>query len=627
MYCSFIATDQPGHFVCQRCGFTVGPVPASYSVDQILRACDIVPLHPPAVRRDRGLGDKVARWVRPIARLLGLADCGSCRRRQELLNEWFPTDPVAFSGEPRTLLIRFPHGFGDAVQLTTVLLHLAKIAPDWQIDVASRPGTQSLFTGLSRRQYVIGEEPTDGYAVTRTLNWYEPNALYGDSPSTKAERCLRQIFGLQPIEPLCTYTCHLPDQAREQAARYIAEIGGGPICCIHYQGRTSRTKKDLADRDLLPLIDLLLAEGITPVILDWSGANTLADHRRIHCPTRGHWLWEGRDWADAGTLAALLDAAALNVGIDSGPGHLMGAVETPAIIVWRRQHPLHYFGLCGNVTHLVPAHHEAVTRAKMTDEARTYFARRYDARVYHDRPACLATVAAERLGVADGLHVRDDIATRIEHHQADMIIVRDVYLEDCYGIGGMALRPKYVADVGAHIGTFARLAHRRWPQAKIACIEPHPANWPALHANVGRFADVVTAACTYEAGPLGILSTIYPGTTNTGGSIVTPVGGDRWREESNSTDYLPADGTVEAVTLEAIRDQLGWPRIDLLKLDCEGAEFSILEHADLDALGVRWIVGEWHDRRRFERLADERFAAWRLRILRDGEFGLFCLTR
>ena len=85
---------------------------------------------------------------------------------------------------------------------------------------------------------------------------------------------------------------------------------------------------------------------------------------------------------------------------------------------------------------------------------------------------------------------------------------------------------------------------------------------------------------------------------------------------------------MPTITLDTIFNEMRWPRIDLLKLDCEGSEFSILEHANcLDRVGV--IVGEQHDEKRFRRLVNRRFprSDWTLDVLRDGTPGLFRLSR
>ncbi len=211
---------------------------------------------------------------------------------------------------------------------------------------------------------------------------------------------------------------------------------------------------------------------------------------------------------------------------------------------------------------------------------------------------------------------------RRQHHAADLTIVRDVYLDDCYAVGQLPLAPRYVLDIGAHIGAFARRLHQRFPRAQLACVEANGANIACLRANVGAFARVIHAACTYERG-VGLLCTVFPGSGNTGGSTVAVVDGPRWR--AADAHYRRRREPLPTCTLESLLAELGWPRIDLLKLDCEGSEFSILgQAACLER--VRMIVGEQHDPQRFAQLRAQRLADWQLRVLRRGTPGLFWLV-
>ncbi len=94
---------------------------------------------------------------------------------------------------------------------------------------------------------------------------------------------------------------------------------------------------------------------------------------------------------------------------------------------------------------------------------------------------------------------------------------------------------------------------------------------------------------------------------------------------ATNAEYWADLRPIETVTLEQLAEKYGLDRIDFLKLDCEGSEFSILQNTTmLDRIGV--IVGEYHDRARFLKLVTERFADWALRILKDGELGVFWLT-
>ena len=82
---------------------------------------------------------------------------------------------------------------------------------------------------------------------------------------------------------------------------------------------------------------------------------------------------------------------------------------------------------------------------------------------------------------------------------------------------------------------------------------------------------------------------------------------------------------IATFTLELLMEKHNFDRIDVLKLDCEGSEFSILGRSpSLSRIGL--IVGEYHGRERFHQLVRDRFSAWRLRILQDGELGTFWLT-
>jgi hypothetical protein len=105
------------------------------------------------------------------------------------------------------------------------------------------------------------------------------------------------------------------------------------------------------------LCEAALSAGCTPLILKWDDRSPLPNGRAIHCAGRGHWLWDGLGHADAARLAALIAQCRLMIGIDSGPLHLAGATDTPTLGVWTGMHPIHFYDLAENVTHLVPADH------------------------------------------------------------------------------------------------------------------------------------------------------------------------------------------------------------------------------------------------------------------------------
>ena len=131
--------------------------------------------------------------------------------------------------------------------------HLRHYHPDWQVDVAALVGKHSAFHGLCRNVYVLERDRIPrAYDRTFDLEWHECHSSYADSPSSKAERCLREVFQLSPLPELCTYRIHAGDNARALAQAYLEEIGGDrprrgekfPTVLIHYEGNNSADKKN-----------------------------------------------------------------------------------------------------------------------------------------------------------------------------------------------------------------------------------------------------------------------------------------------------------------------------------------------------------------------------------------------
>ena len=196
------------------------------------------------------------------------------------------------------------------------------------------------------------------------------------------------------------------------------------------------------------------------------------------------------------------------------------------------------------------------------------------------------------------------------HHSHDLDVVRDVVLNDSYKL---ALRDHYgphevVVDVGAHIGTFAVMWHTKNPAAKIVCIEACPENIPVLRANVGHFATVIHAACSYEPGELALLNSVKEDGTATGGSIV--VRRDTIENSDCQSIYWRDLRPLRTVTLEEALMEAGVDHIDVLKMDCEGSEFSIIENSP-SISRVRFMLGEYHGQARWESIRTRCLADWR----------------
>ncbi len=140
-----------------------------------------------------------------------------------------------------------------------------------------------------------------------------------------------------------------------------------------------------------------------------------------------------------------------------------------------------------------------------------------------------------------------------------------------------------VIDVGGHIGCFTLFAGGKAGKGRVLVFEPEPANFQLLQKNVqiNRLdqVELFPLAVTAEAGEREMF---YPKKrTSTGGSSLFREGPESFR--------------VDCTTLPDIFEKQKLEKIDLLKLDCEGAEVEILQTVSDELLHrIRQIVMEIH---------------------------------
>lgn len=125
-----------------------------------------------------------------------------------------------------------------------------------------------------------------------------------------------------------------------------------------------------------------------------------------------------------------------------------------------------------------------------------------------------------------------------------------------------------VVDVGAHSGLFAALVQNRAPEARIVCVEPNPSLVPVIEENLcGRF-DVVCAAVGDGKSSTAVFHVSHVSTQTS--SVV--------RSSVDVFDEAAEPIEVRAVGLDEVCADLDW--VDVLKVDVQGAEWSVLHAAE-----------------------------------------------
>jgi FkbM family methyltransferase len=151
--------------------------------------------------------------------------------------------------------------------------------------------------------------------------------------------------------------------------------------------------------------------------------------------------------------------------------------------------------------------------------------------------------------------------------------------------------PPLIVDAGAHIGLASLFFAKNYPQAKILALEPQATNFKLLKANIwhNKLEDRIEArqlALAAKTGPI----TLHVDTVWDWFSTASLHQG-AWTGNQETKAI-----TVEAISLTDLLNQLDRP-IDLLKLDIEGAEQSILEAAGASLQQIRSMVIEFHPHR------------------------------
>jgi FkbM family methyltransferase len=158
---------------------------------------------------------------------------------------------------------------------------------------------------------------------------------------------------------------------------------------------------------------------------------------------------------------------------------------------------------------------------------------------------------------------------------ADLATVGEVLVDDLYDVPGVD-DARVILDLGSHIGTSIVFFRQRHPRAEIHGFEPDPGSFEMLQANVGALEGVSIDARAVAAGR----------------------GMARLHSSPNSlaSSLIAGDGdpvSVRTIGLDGIIEELGLDRIDLLKIDVEGAEYDVLANATRLGI-VRAIAGELH---------------------------------
>ena len=201
-------------------------------------------------------------------------------------------------------------------------------------------------------------------------------------------------------------------------------------------------------------------------------------------------------------------------------------------------------------------------------------------------PTVLVRYMAARFGIASSIamevRLRDGLVVAVPAAPSSSWPIVEVLVLDCYHTSMVPGSPAVILDIGAHVGSASLALHRAFPDARMVCYEPSPATADFLRRNLsgnGVTAEVHEFAVAGRDGHAYLVSDTA---TSCGASVVFDDSGG-----------MP----ITVASFDHVMEKLDSGPV-LLKLDCEGSEFAILEQSLGSSFStVQTVLLEYHPRR------------------------------
>jgi len=163
----------------------------------------------------------------------------------------------------------------------------------------------------------------------------------------------------------------------------------------------------------------------------------------------------------------------------------------------------------------------------------------------------------------------------------DVDVVHELFVRGEYGTVELPDEAGTIVDLGANIGLSALEFRARYPRARIVACEPDPGAFSKLATTTADDPgiEVHNVAIAEEDGERMLYTSDW--------AVLSSFHNTR-----GGQDAVP----VRAITLATLFDEAGLERVDLLKIDVEGAEWDVLQGIEPgDWPHLRQLVLEVHD--------------------------------
>jgi len=178
---------------------------------------------------------------------------------------------------------------------------------------------------------------------------------------------------------------------------------------------------------------------------------------------------------------------------------------------------------------------------------------------------------------------------RVRFPSSDLQTFEQIFVRAWYDFL-VKTQPRVIIDGGANIGLASIYFANKYPDAKIIAIEPEQNNFELLRENVAPYANIIPlqAALWHVNEELDLLD---PGRGQWG--FVTQH--KKITQDPVQTQPGTLCHTVQAITIDRLMDEFALDRINILKIDIEGAEKEVFSHTAAWIDKVDSVVIELYD--------------------------------
>ena len=163
----------------------------------------------------------------------------------------------------------------------------------------------------------------------------------------------------------------------------------------------------------------------------------------------------------------------------------------------------------------------------------------------------------------------------------DISIATEVFATDAYAVpSNITIQPesiRFIVDLGANVGYTCVYWTEKFRQAEIVAFEPHPRHIKQIHKHLkinpeSERVKLIPKAAGIEYGKLNLTD-------------------DEFSSE------LVAEATEKTISVDVVDwiNEINGRPIDLLKMDIEGSEYTLLSDVRFSQLNIPLCVIEWHD--------------------------------